>query len=283
MTDKTIAIYCFLDDVFKVMGRKTDGHCKVSDAEVATTALIAALYFHGHQTTAGKNMRAHHGMKMIDKSTFNRRLHRLESSLVVIFHALGSSLKELNTSTRYVIDSFPVAVCRNCRIPRCRLLKGKAYHGYNEAGSHTTQIGYKKEYFYGFKVQLIVTGDNEPVDFFITAGSFHDSTAFQAMQIDLPAGSELYADSAYTDYEQEDLYAECDQIYLKIHRKKNSLRPDQPYEKFLKKTFRKPVESVFSQITNLFPRKIHAVTPQGFLLKVFLFVLAFTFDACLES
>ncbi len=114
MTDKTIAIYCFLDDLFKVMGRKTDGHCKVSDAEVATTALIAALYFHGHQTTAGKNMRAHHGMKMIDKSTFNRRLHRLESSLVVIFHALGSSLKELNTSTRYVIDSFPVAVCRNC-------------------------------------------------------------------------------------------------------------------------------------------------------------------------
>ncbi len=274
MNDKTIAIYCFLDDVFKAIGRKTDGHCKVTDAEIATTALLAALYFQGNQTTAGKYMRAHHGMKMIDKSTFNRRLHRLKSSLVVLFRALGSSLKELNTSSRYVIDSFPVAVCRNCRIPRCRLLQGKAYHGYNEA---------KKEYFYGFKVQLIVTGDNEPVDYFITAGSFHDSTAFQAMHIDLPPGSELYADSAYTDYEQEDLYAECEQIYLKTHRKKNSLRSDQPWEKFLKKTFRKPVESVFSQITNLFPRKIHAVTPQGFLLKVFLFVLAFTFDACLEA
>ncbi len=255
------------------MGRKTAAHCKLSDAEIATTALVAALYFHGNQATACQYMQAHYGMKMIDKSGFNRRLHRLEATLVVIFRALGASLKELNTTARYVIDSFPVAVCRNCRIPRCRLLKGKAYHGYNEA---------KKEYFYGFKVQLMVTGDNQPVDYFITAGSFHDSTAFQAMQLDLPEGSELYADSAYTDYEQEDLYAECDQIYLKTHRKKNSLRPDQPYEKFLKNTFRKPVEAVFSQITNLFPRKIHAVTPQGFLLKVFLFILAFSIDTCLE-
>jgi hypothetical protein len=273
MTDKTIAIYCFLDDIFKVMGLKTDLHCKLTDAEVATTALIAALYFYGNQAAACQYMGAHHGMKMIDKSGFNRRLHRLQAPLLVVFQALGASLKELNTSTRYIIDSFPVAVCRNCRIRVCKLLQGKAYHGYNEA---------KQEYFYGFKVQLIVTGDNEPVDFFISAGSFHDSTALQAMQIDLPRGSELYADSGYTDYEQEDFYAECEQIYLKVHRKKNTLRPDQPWEKFLKKTFRKPVESVFSQITTLFPRTIHAVTPQGFLLKVFLFILAFTIDGCLE-
>ncbi len=128
-----------------------------------------------------------------------------------MFRALGSSLKNLNTSSRYVIDLFTVAVCRNCRIPVCKLLSGKAYHDYNEA---------KKKYFYGFKVHLIATADNQPVDYFITAGGFHDSTALQAMQIDLPAGSELYGDSGYTDYTQEDPYrtgepAECDQIYLK--------------------------------------------------------------------
>lgn len=75
----------------------------------------------------------------------------------------------------------------------------------------------RKEYFYGFKVQLITTADNQLVDYFITAGSFHDSTALQAMQINLPVGSDLYGDIGYTDYQQEDLYAECDQIYLKIH------------------------------------------------------------------
>lgn len=274
MADKTIAIYCFFDDLFKVMGPKVDAHCKLNDAEIATIAVIAALSFYGNQAAACGYMKRHYKMNMIDKSGFNRRLSRLQPKLIAIFRALGASLKDLNTSTRYMIDSFPVAVCRNCRIPVCKLLSGKAYHGYNEA---------KKEYFYGFKVQLITTAAKQPVDYYITAGSFHDSTALQAMQVDLPAGSELYGDSGYTDYEQEDLYAECDQIYLKIHRKKNSLRPDPAWDVFLKKTFRKPVENVFSQITNLFPRNIHAVTAEGFLLKLFLFLLAFTINGCLEE
>jgi hypothetical protein len=36
--------------------------------------------------------------------------------------------------------------------------------------------------FYGFNVQVITTADNQPVDYYITAGSLHDSTALQAMQ-----------------------------------------------------------------------------------------------------
>ena len=192
MADKTIAIYCLFDDLFKVMGPKTDLHCKLNDAEIATIAIIAAISFYGNQAATCGYVQRHYGMKMIDKSGFNRRLHRLKTKLIAVFRALGASLKDLNTSCRYVIDSFPVAVCRNCRIPVRKLPKGKAYHGYNEA---------KKEYFYGFRVQLIFTADNQPVDYFITAGSFHDSTALQAMQIDLPTGSELCGDSGYTDYE----------------------------------------------------------------------------------
>ena len=122
-------------------------------------------------------------------------------------------------------------------------------------------------------VQLIVTAANQPVDHWITAGSFHDATALQAMQVDLPMGSELYADSGYTDHEQEDLYAECGQIYLKVHRRKNTLRRDEAWGRSLKKHFRKPIESAFSQITNLFPRKTHTVTAEGFLLELFLFLL----------
>lgn len=273
MADKTIAIYCFLDDLFQAMGIPTDPHCKVNDALIVTTALLAASKFYGNHHSACDYMHQHHQMKPIHKSTFNRRLHRLQATLWVVFRSLGMSLKELNTSARYIIDSFPVSVCRNCRIPVSRLVQGKAYHGYNEA---------KKEYFYGFKVQLITTAEGLPVDYYITAGSFHDATALQAMQLDLPAGSELYGDSGYTDYEQEDLYAECDQIYLRIHRKSNSKRADAAWDRYLKKVFRKPIETVISSIENLFPRKLHAVTAQGFMLKVFLFVMAYTFDQLFE-
>ena len=51
---------------------------------------------------------------------------------------------------------------------------------------------------------------------------------------------------------------------------------------FKKSTLSKPIETVFSEITNLFGRKIHAVTAEGFLLKVFLCLFAFTIDGCLE-
>lgn len=272
MADKTIAIYCFFDDFFKAMGRQTDVHCKVNDAQIATTALVAALKFYGNHASACDYMHQHHQMTTIDKSTFNRRLHRLEAALITVFRALGLSLKELNTSARYVIDSFPVAVCRNCRIPVCKLLTNMAYRGYNAA---------KKEYFYGFKIQLLMTADGLPVDYYVTAGSFHDATALQSMHLDLPAGSIVYGDSGYTDYEQEDLYAECEAITLSVHRRKNSKRPDEAWQRYLKKVFRKPIEPVISAIVARYPRTIHAVTAQGFLLKVFLFIFADTIDKCL--
>lgn len=70
------------------------------------------------------------------------RLHRLESTIRLIFNYLAQTIKELNLSNQYLIDTFPVAVCKNIRIPYCKLLKGKEYRGYNVS---------KKEFFYGFK------------------------------------------------------------------------------------------------------------------------------------
>ena len=53
--------------------------------------------------------------------------------------------------------------------------------------------------------------------------------------------------------------------------------------RFLKKYYRKRIETTFSEITAHFPAKIHAVTPQGFLLKIILFIFAFTFNKSLSA
>jgi hypothetical protein len=47
------------------------------------------------------------------------------------------------------------------------------------------------------------------------------------------------------------------------------------WEEFLSKPIRKYIETAFSSITNLFSKKIHALTPRGFELKIVWFVLAF--------
>ena len=182
---------------------------------------------------------------------------------------MGTTLKELNTTCRYLMDSFPVVVCDNIRIARSHLLKGEAYRGYSAS---------KRRYFYGFRVQVITTEEGLPVDFHIFAGSFVDVTDWQSINLDLPEGSELYADSGYTDYEIEDLLSECEQISLKTVGRSNSKRKDSPSLAFLKKHFRRRIETVFSQIKAGFPAHIHAVTVEGFLLKVALFIIAFTFD-----
>ncbi len=110
----------------------------------------------------------------------------------------------------------------------------------------------------------------------MAAGSEADVTIFKELELDLPEGSIICADKAYTDYAYEDLLEEVG-LHLKVQRKKNSKRPMPMWEEFLGKPIRQYIETVFSRLTSSFPKKkIHAVTPRGFELKIVWFLLAFS-------
>ncbi len=85
-------------------------------------------------------------------------------------------------------------------------------------------------------------------------------------------------DASYTDYGSEDNLFEAELIHAKVQRKKNSKRKDKPYVRFLKEYMRKEIETDFSLLKAKRLRSIHAVTKQGFLLKVVLFVITFAFN-----
>jgi hypothetical protein len=169
----------------------------------------------------------------------------------------------------YVIDSLPIAVCDNIRIKRNKLYTEEKFRGY---------LPSKKRYFYGLKLHLLVTKAGYPVEFFLTHGGFGDVDALKYYTFDLPAGSIIYADSAYNDYEIEDLLKEMDHIQLLPMRKKNSKRPLPPYVSFVQHYYRKMIETAGSLLEQMFPKSIHAVTPQGFELKVALFVVAYSLN-----
>lgn len=277
MSEKVIAIYCFLDDFFletKHPGSvKPQANPKVPDSIVLTTAIISARFFGGNQASAMLYMADKQGVVMLEKSAFNRRLHRLAPVLSSLFYYLADIFKALNLSSQYLIDSFPVAVCDNIRISRSKLVKGEAYRGKSAS---------KRRFFYGFRIQLVTTVAGQPVQFFMLPGALVDVTALQMMHLNLPAHSEVFGDSGYTDYEQETLYAHCEQIQLQIQRRSNSKQPDQPWQAAYKKQMRQRIEQVFSQITMRFPKKIHAVTENGFLIKIVLFLLAYTLETNLS-
>jgi hypothetical protein len=95
---------------------------KVSDSEVITTAVVSALYFGGHIDNGRNFMKMTKLIPaMVDKSRFNRRLHQLSDLLFMMFYQIGHCLKTAAGASEYVIDSFPVAVCDNICIRRCKI------------------------------------------------------------------------------------------------------------------------------------------------------------------
>ncbi len=254
----------------KAIGHREDIRTKVSDSEVITTAVVSALYFGGHCEHGRQMMKMTRLIpNMLDKSRFCRRLHRLEALLCNLFFEIGQHLKTIAGASDYVIDSFPVAVCDNMRISRCKLLKGKQWRGRQSS---------MRRYFYGIKVQVLVTDKGIPVEFCFVPGCESDVQALKKLPMNVLPESKIYADSAYTDYTIEDDLKEADLIELRVQRKSNSKRPDEPWMSFLKSYMRKGIETTFSMLKGLFLRKIHAVTFKGFLLKILMFIIAFTFN-----
>lgn len=268
--DKIISIFCLVDDVLKGIGHKEDNRRKVSDSEVITTAIVSALYFGGHQDNARSFMKMTKLVPvMLDKSRFCRRLHNLEGLICSLFFQIGQYLKDISGAGDYIIDSFPVAVCDNIRIANCKLLKGKQWRG--------KQCSMRR-YFYGVKVQVLTTETGIPVEFGFVPGCESDVQALKKLPLSVAPESNIYGDSAYTDYTTEEDARIGDQINLMIQRKSNSTRKDEPWIRFLKEYSRKRIETSFSEIKNLFLRKVHAVTFKGFILKLLMFIVAFTFN-----
>jgi Uri superfamily endonuclease len=87
------------------------------------------------------------------------------------------------------------------------------------------------------------------------------------MPLQIPEGSIINGDSAYTNYAIEEMLNDAGGIDLLVARKFNSRRKHEPHIDYLISVMRKRIETTFSEIFNFLPKKIHAVTEYGFLLQ----------------
>lgn len=263
METEIIIIYHLSDDYFKEINHREDSQCRISDAEIMTTAIVAACSFGGNYAAAQRFL-SHPTYigGMLSRSRFSRRLNRLKPHLLTLMAILAAMWKELNVDQIYIVDSFPIPVCDNYRIRRCRIYQDEQFRGYQAS---------KKRYFYGLKLHMLVTVDGQPVEFFLTPGSFNDTSELPWFDFDLPEGAIILGDKAYNLYWLEDVLAEIG-IQLTPIRKKNSKRPLEPWQYGLNAFFRKRVETSGSLLERLLPKHIHATSASSFELKVVLFV-----------
>lgn len=272
MQTEIITIYVICDDYLKAMCFRDDDQADMTTAEVMTTAVVSARFFKNCLESARIFLKQEgYVPHMLSPSRLNRRLHRIpERVWLGLFYALAEVYHQLNDSLDYIVDSFPIPVCDNYRIPHCRLYgsQRQVFRGY---------IASKHRFFYGLRAHVLVTADGHPVDLVLAPGSHADLSAFKRLHLDLPDGATVYADKAYTDYVCEDVLNEDTALTLVALRKSNAKRAMDGCVRYLCHHVRKRIETSFSRMADFFAKRIYAITPRGVELKAFLAVLAFSF------
>jgi len=189
-----------------------------------------------------------------------------------LLHALApprrAAWEALQTCTADALDTFPMPVCENIRANRCRIAPEKAFRGYR--ASH-------RDDFHGVKVHLGVASGGFVVAFWLTLGSWHDLTGLYGMALDIPCGCALMMDCGDTDYVAADLLREAEGLEGYPVRRETSVRYAGCRQDLavVKRCF---VERVGLCLRSLLPRRVHAVTLDGFMLKLMCFVYAHNFN-----
>lgn len=262
-------VYVIADEVLRLFKVEDDPQSKMSNAEVITFAILTAKYFGGNYKFA-RYLCKKLGLfpEILSDSRLNRRIHHIAWTYWdAMFRFLSFLSKHSEETCYFAVDSFPVSYCQKNRIDKRKRFLKNEYIGFAAS---------KKRYFCGIKVHMVVTNKGRPIEVSFRPGAENDLNVLWTMELDIPPNSILYADGAYNCFDLEDVLSDeeiC--LYAKRGSKaKNRLRS--PNEEKQISSKRQIVETAFSSILNLFPRYIKCRTENGFLIKVFCFILAYS-------
>jgi hypothetical protein len=267
LQENLIAIYCIIDDMLKAVHHKFDKRAKVSDSEVLTIGIISSLYFGGVWDDSLKFFKSFGVFSnALSRSRFCRRLHKVEPLLEDIIASIGVVFTDIISDKQFLEDSTPLPVCDNMRIGRSKMLAGEEFRGYHASF---------RRYFYGIKLQLLTNKEGIPIAYALTEGSLHDGLGKHEINYTLSPESEVFADAAYSDSDFESTMMNDKCIIWSADRKANQKKQHPKETKARIMKARKRIETVFSEIKSLFKRYLHAVTIEGFMLKIKLFISAY--------
>lgn len=179
--------------------------------------------------------------------------------LVIMLHYLSGRKTGI-----YYADSTHFAVCKNIRIASHKTFKNLAARGHSSI-----------DWFYGFKLHMIINDKSEIVAIKITQGNKDDRKAFEDMVIKKDLKGKVYADKGYIS---KDLFARIYSLGLLLitgikRNMKNYLIPILD-KIFLRKRF--IIETIFGYIKehfNVRPNKHRS--PINFFASLFAALIAF--------
>lgn len=117
--------------------------------------------------------------------SYNRFVELLQASALPMTMFLKTCCMGSCTGISF-IDSTPIRVCKNKRIPRHKVFEGIAQRGKSTMG-----------YFYGFKLHFVINDKGEILNFVITPGNTDDREPLKNAKFIEQIKGKLYADKGY--------------------------------------------------------------------------------------
>ena len=237
--------YVMIDELYKqyapqeVTKRKNVSKVKLSDSEIITISICGEL--------AG-----------IDSRDLLQVTELIREKLFRFFN--------VGSHDYYIVDSFPLEVCKFGRAHFCRSFKSD--------GANYGKCPSKKETYFGFKVHALITLDGFITAFDITPASTDDREGLRDLM------GEQYSLSVIGDkgYVGEQLREDMEYqniCLLALKRNNSKIRWSKPFRQMIFK-FRRRVETVFSQLSQqLNAERVLAKTFRGLCTRLVNKILAY--------
>lgn len=245
--DFILLVYTIIDDLYKqfvpasVSQRRNVNTAKMSDSEIITLSICGDLVGTDSENAwysfVKRNYR-HLFPKLCSRTRFNRTRRALLQVTELLRQKLIQSFP-IPSSRYFVIDSFPLPVCRFGRARFC--------HSFRAYGANYGRCPSKKETYFGFKVHALITLEGYITAFEITPASVDDREGLRDLA-ENQFGLVILGDKGYTG---ENLYDDMRKKGICLMSlKPSNYKKNWPREiRQLIFRFRRRVETVFSELS----------------------------------
>lgn len=245
--DFILLTYTIIDDLYQqfvpasVSQRRNVNTAKMSDSEIITLSICGELAGTDSENAwysfVKRNYR-HLFPKLCSRTRFNRTRRALLQVTELLRQKLIQSFP-IPSSRYFVVDSFPLPVCRFGRARFC--------HSFRVDGANYGRCPSKKETYFGFKVHALITLEGYITAFEITPASVDDREGLRDLA-ENQFGLVILGDKGYTG---EALYDDMRRKGICLMSlKPSNYKKNWPREiRQLIFRFRRRVETVFSQLS----------------------------------
>lgn len=245
--DFILLVYTIIDDLYhqfvptSVSQRRNVDTAKMSDSEIITLSIcgeLAGIDSENAWYSFVKRNYRHLFPRLCSRTRFNRTRGALLQVTELLRQKLTHSFP-IPTSRYFVIDSFPLPVCKFGRARYCR--------SFRVDGANYGKCPSKKETYFGFKVHALITIEGYITAFEITPASVDDREGLRDFAENHLCLTVL-GDKGYTE---EQLWEDMQEKGICLM----SLKPSNHKNNWPKEVrqvifrFRRRVETVFSQLS----------------------------------